>query len=355
MFSKLILSSLLVAGSTSLFATLPMAPPSYEEPQEIVIYNRILARVGNKTISVLDLVKKMDVFLTSHYPQMMESKMARFQFYTSNWREVLQQMVDAELTLTDAGEKDFGIKEGEIRESLLEKFGPNVMVTLDKCGLSYEEARKMVQDELVVGRMNWFKVQAKALQEVGPQDIRNAYKDYLVEHPSEDEWTYQVMSIRSPHREISEKLAQEAFSLIHEAKADFASIRDKLEERKKENAELAVSISEELTATDRTISSAHRKGLEGLKAGECSSPITQISGNGQIPVQRIFLLKQRTVKSAPAFQDIKDQLKQKQIETVMQREDRIYKERLRHRYNHLLAFEELPSHFEPFSIEVDHS
>src|SRR6202034_4472157 len=47
---------------------------SYDEPQDIVIYNRILAKVNGKTISVIDVMKKMDLFLQRYYPNYAQSK-----------------------------------------------------------------------------------------------------------------------------------------------------------------------------------------------------------------------------------------------------------------------------------------
>lgn len=323
----------------------------FAEPQAILIYNRILARVGSKTISVLDVLKKMDSFLAANYPQAMDSKIARYQFYSANWRGFFEQMVDSELILADVGDKDLKITEGEIREAILQRFGPNVMSTLDKCGLTYLEAHKMIREEIIVQRMSWFKVQARALQQVGPGDLREAYQQYLNQHPSEQEWTYQVLSIRSPHTELSLQLANEAFALLHEAKTDFSSLQAKLEDKKSQNPEFTFTLSELLTATERTISNAHRNGLEGLKVGECSSPIMQISGKN--PVQRIFFLKEQKVKLAPAFKDLKEELERNKINEIMQIEDQAYKQKLRQRYNHLVVLEPLPAHFEPFSFEFD--
>ncbi len=327
--------------------------PIYEEPQQIVIYNRILAKVASKTISVLDLVKKMDIFLNTNYPHALESKLARFQFYTANWRGVLDQMIDAELTLSDVGEKDLKITEGEVREAIIEKFGPNVMTTLDKCGLTYEEARKITRDDLMLQRMNWFKVQVKAIQQVGPQEIRDQYQEYLAEHPSEEIWNYQVISIRSPQTSLSEQVAKEAFSLLQQAKIDLADLKNELEKRKTSNNSIAFTISDELSATEKTISTAHRKGLEGLQEGQCSRPIMQMSGNEKNPVQRIFLLKHHGFKEVPSFQSIKEELKRKRLEELMAKEDEAYRHKLRQRYGHLLVLEELPSSFEPFSLQFD--
>jgi len=351
----LALCSTLFLSISILGYALPLATSSsaYEEAREIVIYNRILAKVSNKTISVLDVVKKMDIFLNATYPHALESKVARYQFYMANWKAVLDQMIDAELTLSDVGEKDLKITEGEVREAIIEKFGPNVMTTLDKCGLTYEEARKITRDDLMLQRMNWFKVQVKALQQVGPQEIRAQYQEYLTEHPSEEEWSYQVLSIRSPEVNLSEQVAKQAFSLLQQTKTDLTGLKKTLQEMKQSNEKITFSISEEITATERTISNAHRKGLEGVEEGECSQPILQTSGNDKNPVQRIFLLKHHGVKKAPSFQSLKEELKRKRLEEVMAKEDEVYRQKLRQRYGHLLVLEELPPSFEPFSVEFN--
>src|SRR5690242_7109313 len=77
------------------------SPPliSQEEPEELIIHNRILAKVNEKTISVIDVVKKMDLFLQKNYPHLADSKTARYQFFSAQWKDYLAQMIDSELML----------------------------------------------------------------------------------------------------------------------------------------------------------------------------------------------------------------------------------------------------------------
>ena len=91
-----------------------------------------------------------------------------------------------------------------------ERFGRNVMQTLDKVGLTYEETWKMVKDEMMVQRMTWWFVQTKAINNVTPQDIRQAYRLHLEQHPPYSEWKYRVVSIRldQPNDPLSEKVYQ---------------------------------------------------------------------------------------------------------------------------------------------------
>ncbi len=332
----------------------PSLPTESQEPKELVIHNRILAKVGDKTISVLDIVKQMDVFIHTHYPHIENSLFERFQFYTTNWREVLQQTIDIEMIIADAGDKDLNIADSEIREGVLERFGPNVMLTLDQCGISYEEAQKIVRDDLVVQRMNWFKVHAKTLQKIGPKELREAYQNYLSSHPQEEEWTYQVLSIKSPEEDLSKNIAKEAFSLLHTAHVGMESLAQKLgEEKQLQKDAFSFSISNELTATEKTISLAHRLGLEGLHVGEYSAPIPQQSGNDSRPVQRIFWLKNHTIKQPPSFYQLKETLEQELIHRMIQKENIVYKERLNKKFQHFFMLEPFGPNFEPFSLRFN--
>ena len=144
-----------------------VAPPTleHEDTQELVIYNRILAKVNDKTISVIDVMKKMDLFLQKYYPHLVDSKLARYQFYSAQWRDHLTQMIDQELMLADAAKIELKVADAEVREEIMNRFGPNIMTILDQLGLTYDEARKMIYDEMIMQRMIWFRVNSKALEQ----------------------------------------------------------------------------------------------------------------------------------------------------------------------------------------------
>src|SRR5580700_6510233 len=140
--------------------------PVFEESQELIVYNRILAKVNDKTISVIDVMKKMDLFLQKYYPQLTHSKLARYQFYSSQWREYLAQMIDQELMIADAEKLEVKVTDAEVREELLNRFGPSIMSVLSDLGLTYDETRSMIHDDLLVQKMIWFRVNSKALAKV---------------------------------------------------------------------------------------------------------------------------------------------------------------------------------------------
>ena len=94
---------------------------SNQSSQHLVVNNRILAKVNDKTISVLDVMKKMDVFLTRYYPHLSDSTTARYQYFSSQWKDVLSQMIDNELMLADAEKLELKVTDAEVRETIIER------------------------------------------------------------------------------------------------------------------------------------------------------------------------------------------------------------------------------------------
>ncbi len=99
---------------------------------EIIVNNRILAKVQGKSISVLDVMKKMDLFISDHYPEILNAPAGKFQFYQAQWKPVLDQLIDTQLMMADAENREHKItvSDGELREEVMLRFGPNVMGTL---------------------------------------------------------------------------------------------------------------------------------------------------------------------------------------------------------------------------------
>ena len=136
---------LLLLASTGLFAA-DMSMIDFSQfqnrDQKIAIQNTILSKVNGKTISMMDVKKRMDMLFHQSYPQHVHSNTARVQFYEASWRHILMDMVDNELIISDANDKEIKVTDGEVREVMEERFGPNVMQTLDKIGLTYEKPGK---------------------------------------------------------------------------------------------------------------------------------------------------------------------------------------------------------------------
>ena len=95
---------------------LPILSFAHEEKQsEILVNNRILASVNGKNISVVDVMKKMDVYIARAYPEYADSNVHRHQFFIQNWRQTLDQLIDNELIMADAEKLEIKITDAEIR------------------------------------------------------------------------------------------------------------------------------------------------------------------------------------------------------------------------------------------------
>jgi hypothetical protein len=329
---------LFLLSSLTLFAA-PFL--DYGSSQKIAVQNAILAKVNGKTISMMDVKKKMDMILHQNYPQLSDSNQGRFQFYEGSWRQVLREIINQELIISDALDKEIKLSDGDIREVMEERFGPNVMQTLDKIGLTYDETWKMVKNELIVQRMMWWFVQSKAVGSVTPQDIRQAYRLYLEEHPPYAEWKYQVISVRMEHAD--DILAKEIYDKLSET-----SSTDALKEFEKEEG-ISIAVSKEFVAKSQDLSETHKGALEDLTFGSFSQPSLQM-GKDKKAVYRIFYLIDKTDYPAPKFETLAAQLKNALIQEAVVQESDVYLNKLRKFY----GFAEphaIPDDLHPFSLQ----
>lgn len=305
-------------------ANMPM--PDFSQNQKIAVQNTILSQVNGRTISVLDVKKKMDLVFYQNYPQLAESSQARYQFYQTSWRRVLMEMIDNELILADAQDKEIKLTDGEVREAIEERFGPNVVETLDKIGLTYDEAWKMIKEDMIVQRMSWWFVHSRAISSVTPKDIKEAYRLYLKANPAYVEMKYRVITVRDA--DLAEKTHQ------------------LLSGKRPEEVELGegVTLSNEFVAKDIELSDSHRNALSHLEPGTYSPPLISKG------TYKIFYLVQKTEHPAPAFEDLSNHLRNELTQKAVAKESENYVGKLRKHY----GFESqklVAENVQPFSIQ----
>ncbi|MBI3211749.1 MAG: hypothetical protein HYZ47_03585 [Simkania negevensis] len=173
--------------------SLPAEGRTFKEPSRVMkpkepslhFNNRPLAKINGKTISLIDVINKMDLALFDYNPEFLNSTLARYQFYTQSWKQTLEDMINTEMILLEGEEKELKATDGEIREAMLERFGPSIIASLEMIRITYEDAREMIRKELIVEQLMGVKVHTKAMQAVTPQVIRKGYEEYLAKHLSE--------------------------------------------------------------------------------------------------------------------------------------------------------------------------
>jgi hypothetical protein len=321
---------------------------------EIVVNNRIIAKVNGKPISVIDLMKKMDILFYRQYPQYASSTAARYQFYQANWSYVLSEMIDKELVLGDAEEAKLNVSAGDVRQEVEAVFGPNLIQNLDQAGLTLAEASKMILDDIMIRRMMYIRVQAKAINQVTPQMIRKYYDEVAKDNIRDNEWVYTVISMR--HREPAKaaEMADRVHAMLAAEQVPLAELEERVDKEnsapKSKRASLAIS--EEFRIKEKELSDGFKVVLTQLNPGSYSAPIAQKSRADNSTIYRIFYLKEMVPGGVVAFSELESKIRERLIEEAMAKESEVYIKRLRKHFD--VREEELKaiiaSDYQPFSL-----
>jgi len=311
---------------------------------QIAVQNALLATVNETTISVVDVKKRLDMLFYQHYAHLSDSEQARYQFYLKSWRPVLMEMIDNALILADAADRMVNIPDSEVREAMEERFGANLLGTLDGLGLTYDEASKMMKNDLIVQRMQWWFIQSKAVQSVTPKTIREAYQKFVAEHPPYEELKYRIVSMRG---EGADKEIESVYQILIQEKASPELLVDKLLE-----VNPSIQVSPEYAVSSLEISEAHRSVLSSMNPGSYSLPVVQNSRVDHRAIFRIFYLKEKTDHPVSNFKEMSASLREQLIQQFVVQHGKEYVQKLRKNYGFNPEFlkDTLPEELQPFSF-----
>lgn len=277
----------------------------------------------------MDVVKKMDILIFEHFPEIRNSPIKLFQFYSSQWKYTLDDMVYNELTLLDGETKEVKVSDGDVREEMEKRFGPNIISNLSKLNLKYEEVRLMVHDELLVRQLQGMKVYSKAQMSVTPAVIKTEYLSYLKNNPSKEEWTYQVLSVRGKDEKSCKNIISQVSSSLRLSSTKLSHLIEDLKTLPDvQNKTVAINLSKDFVVDKKSLSEEHKLVLASLKENEYSLPIAQVSKADQTHVYRIFHLKSHTVSETPSFEKMASELENTLLGQIAQKEKDAYKKRL---------------------------
>ena len=326
-------------ASCSLFAVemQPGVDFSLQPDEHIVVNNRVLLKLNNKPLSVMDVVRKMDLIFYQQYPHLVNSAPMRFQFYQQSWETVLAAMIDDQLILADAKDKRIDASEGEVREALEKLFGHDPVLKLDELGVTYDEIFEMLKTDIIVQKLTGGMVHAKAATAVNPKKMRQLYERLRRENPPQEIYKYRVLSFRG---EGAKELALQAHQKLEKGAA-FEELPAQFVE-----SEVQLSLSEEYERSSKEISKAHEAVLSQLKSGEISTPIMRKN------VFYLFELKDMEKKEFASFNEMEGELKSQVMELEVIEYNRKYRMHLRKRYGlsekHLSQL--IPQDLKPFAM-----
>lgn len=315
--------------------------------RQIAVNNRILAKVNGKAISVLDAMKKMDMLFYRQFPEYTHSAEARFQFYTVNWKHVVNDLIDKEIILADAEEHKMPLTNGDVRQEMETMFGPNIIANLDKVGMSYDEAWKIVKGDIIIRRMLYARVNNKAMWEVTPQTVRAAYEDFARENIREEEWLYKVVSIRDKAPAKGKQAAEAVFELLQTKSTNLETLQAYLKEKELLPRTSSLNVSDEFRHNEKEMSNAYREVVTKLAPQEFGGPISQKSRTDGSTVFRIFYLTSKTDGGLPSFGELEIKLKEKLLGIAIEKETTAYLQKLRKHFDIQDLVEE---EFQPFVL-----
>lgn len=312
----------------------PLSAP--QEGPSISVHNSILVQINEKNVSVVDVMKKMDIAFHQQYPHLASSTEARYQFYEASWRRILKEIVQQELISTEATRREITVTDGETREEMERRFGPNIMRTLDQLNLPFDEAWEFVKSDLLYQRMTGYFIYMKAVQRLTPQDIRNAYRLYVKDHPAFREWHYQVVALPNA---TPEQAAQLCELLKNSGSSPQLSLL--------QETFPSTQISAEYRTPDSDLSASYQKTLSSMTPASYSEPMFS-SGRA-----RIFYLHEATDHSAPTFEEMESKLREVILQELLTEESNSYFAQLGKRFEFDLAQldGESMNSLHPFSLE----
>lgn len=312
----------------------------------------ILAKVNGKAISVVDVMKKLDMIFYRQFPEYANSIEARHKFYQVNWKDALSQLIDKELVLADAAETKMEISSGDIRQEMETMFGPNVIENLHDAGLTYDEAYKMISEEITIRRTVGFRVTSKTMRRLTPQALKDAYEEYAKNNIRSNQWIYNVVSVRDKNT----KNGSETISKIHAFLVKEDLPLSKLSEKIKSAnfpASSTVNVSEEFKHNDLEISDEYKEIVSKLQPGHYSDPISQKSRRDTSTIYRIFYLKEVIPGGVIPFNEVEKALKDRLFDKFMSEETEIYFTNLRKHFDvqESESSGTIPANFEPFILK----
>lgn len=327
--------------------------PQQKSNKKIFINNRILAKVNGKSISTYDLMKKLDLTFYRQYPQFASSVDARYQFYEMSWQPALSEMIDKELILADADESNITVSSGDIRQEIETAFGPNIIANLDKAGLTYEEAAKLMQDEILMRRLLSGRVHAKAMRLVTPAKVRAAYESYIEDPKNKrnTQWSYRIITVKEKNLEKGEAAAKAAYQLLLQG-TPIDQLAGVMKEQKIISKNGSVTLSSTIKQLDTEVSKEVHEALSPLQEGGFSEPFAQRSKASRATVYRILAMEEIIPGGAPPYREMEVMFKEKLLDQEIDKETDAYLLKLRQHY-HISEqdfIEQLPEGYQPFIL-----
>jgi hypothetical protein len=312
----------------------------------IVVENRVLAMVRDQIVTVVDVTKKMDMIFCQQFPQYKGVPEARYEFYRTNWRNIFQELVDRQLIISMAEEKQFGVTNGDIRQELEELFGPNAMMNLYEGGLSLHDVEEMMKADILLRRALSFYVHAPAFAAVTPAVLRAEYEKRVEELKKKYGWVWRTVTVRSKSGDCPKRIADRVWNRLQKEKCTIEQVGAELGDG------YEVVMSQPFRSEQSEVAANVQTILEQLQPQTFSEPQPCTLRSDPRQGWRCYIVDDRFFVKAPSFDELESTLRQEMVSPAITKRTVEFFEDLRKQYGvkHLLSSEELQA-FEPFQLK----
>lgn len=321
-----------------------------KEKRYIHVNNRVLVTINGKAISVVDVMKKMDMIFYQQFREYADNIEARHQFYSAQWKRVLQELIDKELVMADAIEHELPISNGDVRQEMEMMLGPNIIATLDKIDMTYDEAFEQIKGDLMIQRMMMMRVNLQAMRKVTPLTVQKYYLGHSEEYAVPAKWTYQIITVRHPDAVVGAEVAGKAYALLG-AEIALGQLQTRLDSIGAPK-EATVSVSQTYDVAESEVSPKNLEILKALGTNEFSKPISEMSRKENTLVHRIYYLIDKQESGTQPFAELEKKIQNKLMDEAMNDEAKVYLTKLRQYYgvSDKLLKELAEQEFRPFEL-----
>jgi hypothetical protein len=320
-----------------------------EEPSSrasIVVENRVLATVRDQVITVMDVMKKLDMIFYQQFPQYRKMPEARYEFYRANWRKVFEELVDRQLIISLAEEKQFTVTNGDIREELEEAFGPNVMMNLYEEKLSMHEVHDMMKADILLRRIIAFYIHSPVMSSITPEVLKEAYQKKVKEMEGRRGWVWRSVTIKSRGKDCPKEEADAVWRLLEKERQPLETVLSTRPEG------IECTASQPFRSEQHEIAPALLNVLESLPLHSFSEPASATSRSDPHQSWKCYIVDEHFEPEPPTFLELEPTIRQEMASPEITKRTISFFDDLRKQYyvKHIFSSEELLT-FEPFQLK----
>jgi len=311
----------------------------------IAIDNRVLATVRGQVITVMDVVKKLDMVFYQQFAQHSDSTDARFEFYRMNWRRIYSDLIERQLVLAWAEDKHFEVSNGDLRQELEEMFGPNVIMGLYNAGLSVSEVMEMLRADILMRRVMGFYVRMPVLAKITPEIIQKEYERRKSACQAHQLWDWSSLTIRAHERDCSEQEAKQVYELL-------GTYRDEQQVKEHLPEGMEVVFSQTFHSKESELAPTVHASLQTVALGHYSAPVEAVGRNTSHKSWRCFRLEKKEDEGFASLEQVEDQIREELAMPQLQEKQCEFFADLQKQYQMVSGVsEEVLMAFEPFALQ----